>query len=142
MGDSVVVVVSSSVAVEKRREDEVLMEKRAGLIAAIAEPERECPLMLLLLPPLPNKVEWLEIAAIRRALLALLVMLPSDLLDTDDTDVDDGDAGRKASADVLHHDVDVDRMVAIMMTMLPPIFMTADETEGKEGRVQIRYGYL
>jgi len=69
-------------------------------------------------------------------------MLPSDLLDTDDTDVDDGDAGRKASADVLHHDVDVDRMVAIMMTMLPPIFMTADETEGKEGRVQIRYGYL
>lgn len=140
MGDSVVVAVSSSVAVEKRREDEVLMEKRAGLIAAIAEPERECPLMLLLLP-LPNKVEWLEIAAIRRALLALLVMLPSDLLDTDDTDVDDGDAGRKASAD-LHHDVDVDRMVAIMMTMLPPIFMTADETEGKEGRVQIRYGYL
>ena len=51
--------------------------------------------------------------------------------------LDDDDGGRKANADFLHHDVEIDRKVAIMMLPLPPIFMAANNRNREAGYMMI-----
>ena len=61
----------------------------------------------------------------------------ANLLDHDD------EAGRKANADFLHHDIEVDRKATMMkLLLLTPIFMAAKESEGAGGLVIIQYYYL
>ena len=54
--------------------------------------------------------------------------------------LDDDDGGRKANADFLHHDVEVDRKVAIMMLPLPPIFMAANNRNREAGYMIVATG--